>query len=329
MGPRRDYALVARRAREALASLGALRAKAELRPDALRVRAREPAAERPAELGRRAEARLRIAREGALDDRPERPVDSVAGERGTLGSEGALALVHRARLERAPSGQRLEEHRAEREDVARRLHPPRELLGREVPRRAEDLRVLVAERRRDPEVEQAAVPVGVDDHVPRRHVAVHDVEARVRVVERAGDLHAEVRGEPRRELSVPQDRAQRRALHVLHREEVHAVDHAELEDRRDVRVAHLHERLRLLHEHRDEARIGRELRQDLLHHQPLLEPAHAAQPRGEDARHSASRDLLVEEVLAEGADHRGRAAPWRNARAGAPLAPLCRCRHAS
>jgi hypothetical protein len=152
---------------------------------------------------------------------------------------------------------------------------------------------------RDAEVEQSSVAGLVDDHVAGRDVAMHDLEPLVRVAQRFRDLRPDLHHLREREWAVFEQLRHRRALDRFHREEVHAVDHTELVHRHEVRVAHLHERVRLLDEQLDEARVACELRKDLLHDELLLEAAGPAQARAIHARHTTARELLIQQVFAE------------------------------
>ncbi len=166
--------------------------------------------------------------------------------------------------------------------------------------RAEDLALEGALRLGgDAEVEEADVPERVDDDVSRRHVSMDEGEALVCVGQRVADLQPDVSDEDGLQGTVAEDLRQRGAFDVLHRQEVDAVHDAQLVDRDDVRVAHLDDRLRLLDEHLDEARVGGQLRQDLLDDELLLEAAEPPQPRQVDAGHAAAGDLLIEKILPE------------------------------
>ena len=162
-------------------------------------------------------------------------------------------------------------------------------------------------RRGDAEVDQLHLTFFVEHHVPRRDVAMNDLHAAVRVVERATHLHADVRalfrGQDalRRAVEVPLAHQLRdaAALDELHREEVRALLDAELVDGDDVRVAQRDGRLRFFDEAPDELLVERQLVADLLHDELLLEAAGAAQRREHDARHAAARELALEHVLAE------------------------------
>src|SRR5688572_30435049 len=165
-------------------------------------------------------------------------------------------------LEQTLTGQTLVEHRADREDVAAPIErQAAHLLGRHVAELALEHaghRARVARRRlRDAEVDDLDLALVRDEHVLRRAVAVHDLERTperialaVRVVETLEHLgDAEARHRDRHlHLVLAQpilDLEQILAPDVLHRDEVRAVDAAELEDLTDVRVRELSGDLRL------------------------------------------------------------------------------------
>jgi hypothetical protein len=86
---------------------------------------------------------------------------------------------------------------------------------------------------------------------------------------------------------------------VLHRDEVFAVDGAQLEDVDDVRVGQSRRELRLLDEHLDEAGIVRQVRQDPFDHEGPLETGRSLDAPLVDLRHAPAPDELEERVLAE------------------------------
>ena len=86
---------------------------------------------------------------------------------------------------------------------------------------------------------------------------------------------------------------------VLHRDEVLAVDRAQLEDVDDVRVGEARRQLRLLDEHLDEGRVVGEMRQDPLDHEGPLEPGGSLDAPLVDLGHATTADELEERVLAE------------------------------
>ncbi len=126
----------------------------------------------------------------------------------------------------------------------------------------------------------------------------------VRVGERAAGLAADVGDHlgARRSHRLP-DRAHRLgeivAADVLHRDEVLALDGAELEDVDDVRVGEARRQLRLLDEHLDEGRVVGEMRQDPLDDERPLEPGGPLDAPLVDLGHPTAADELEERVLAE------------------------------
>ena len=86
---------------------------------------------------------------------------------------------------------------------------------------------------------------------------------------------------------------------VLHRDEVRAVDPAELEDLTDVRVRELTGDLRLVDEHLDEVAVLAHRREDPLDGDDLLEALDAVALGLEDLGHPADADALEQQVLAE------------------------------
>ena len=85
----------------------------------------------------------------------------------------------------------------------------------------------------------------------------------------------------------------------LERDEVLAVHLAEVEDLHDLRVGQLRGQLGLVDEHRDEARVGRQVRQDPLDDQDLLEAVRRGDLRAEDLSHAAHRQPFEQRVAAE------------------------------
>ena len=182
-----------------------------------------------------------IARSCAQSDRAER---RVADER------------HRA-------GDRLDHHEPERVEVGATVERrARALLRRGVARGADDRAgrlgpARLGERAGEPEVGDAHDAVLVEEEVRGLDVAV-DEAAAVRVVERGGDLAADVRGLRGRE-PVPgvEHAAQRAAGEQLEHHERHAVL-APVVDRHHVRVVQRRRELRLGAEAPQEAGVVRE-----------------------------------------------------------------------
>ena len=87
------------------------------------------------------------------------------------------------------------------------------------------------------------------------------------------------------------------ALDVFHRDVVAAVLRIEIVNLNDIRVLQLRGDGRLVDEHLDEVLILREVRQDPLDHDGLLEALGAGRLRTEDLRHPPHRDATKEHVL--------------------------------
>ncbi len=126
----------------------------------------------------------------------------------------------------------------------------------------------------------------------------------VRVVEAAEDRQADVERGVERDLLASRrggaDEARGGgAVDVLHRHVQLAVVLAEVEDLHDVRVCEAGADARLVDEHRDEVVILRELRQDALHGDHLLEAVRTGAAREVHLRHPARGDPLVQLVRTE------------------------------
>jgi len=139
------------------------------------------------------------------------------------------------------------------------------------------------------------------DDVQRAPVVV---DADVRVVQAAADLDQEEQGQPERQPAAlggeaAQQLAQVRAVHELHREEVLAVDLAQIEDRHDVGMAEADDELALVDEALDELGVARELRQDLLDDDALLEARRAFHLREIDLAHPAGGEPRTEVIAPE------------------------------
>src|SRR5262249_37411743 len=105
---------------------------------------------------------------------------------------------------------------------------------------------------------------------------------------------------------------------VLHDDVELAVGLAQLVDLADVGVRHLRRDARLGDQHRAKPRIVRQVREDSLDHEQLLEPGGALEAREEDLAHAASGNAREQLVPTE--------ASWRDARTlhcGRSLAELC------
>ena len=115
--------------------------------------------------------------------------------------------------------------------------------------------------------------------------------------ERARDVHALLRGDAQQAQRVE-------AVDVLERGEVLAAHLAEVEHLDDLRVGQLRGQLRLVDEHRDEVRVGRQVRQDPLDDQDLLEAVRRADLGAKHLGHAADGQPFEQRVAAKG---RGRA----------------------
>ena len=98
-----------------------------------------------------------------------------------------------------------------------------------------------------------------------------------------------------------QHRGQRLALHQLHHEEVLVAVVADLDDADDVGMIEQRGDARLVEEHADELRVGREVRQDALDDDQCAKSRHVAGQRQIDLRHAPCRqaadDLVPPEAL--------------------------------
>ena len=160
------------------------------------------------------------------------------------------------------------------------------------------------ERLRDAEVDQLHLPVVGDEHVLRADVAVHDPERRaveigqlVRVLQ--AREHAGQDSQPQRQsqlLARPaqqaiQDARQRLAVEVLHRDRQLVVADQHLVGLDDVRVIEAQRQPRLVEEHRDEVRIGRQLGPDALEHRQPPRAGTRVHHRQQHLGHAAPPDL--------------------------------------
>ncbi len=245
-------------------------------------------------------------------------------------------LERRRRVERVHSGDALVEDGPEREEVAARIDAfATRLLGAHVAELALQLlrpRVLgrVLDRAPclgDAEVGDFDLALEREEHVLRRHVAVHDAERPhllvappVRVVEALRDLgryvHAHV--DRQRDLVAPAAREDAReveAVHVLHRDVVRVGRRcagrlrgrslAEVEHLDDVRVRQADGELRLVDEHLDEVRATGELRQNSLDDEDLLEALDAVALRLEHLGHAALPEPLEQAIATKRCVHPG------------------------
>ena len=140
-----------------------------------------------------------------------------------------------------------------------------------------------------------------------------DVDRVVRVVERVEHVARDQRGELGRQpdlraRTLAQQREHVDAVDELHRDVRRVGVGAELEHLHDVAVIELRGDPRLVDEHLDERLVGREVRQDLLDRDQLLEAVLADQLRLEQLGHAADReaieDLIPPDLLGCGCGHR-------------------------
>jgi hypothetical protein len=156
-------------------------------------------------------------------------------------------------------------------------------------------------RDRDAEVTDLDLAGAADQDVRRRDIAVHDAVL-VREVERANDLDRDMErgGQGQEALVVLEPAEEHREIEpvdVLHRDEQGVADPAEVEDLDDVRVGQLDRYLGLGDEPRRELGVARELGQDPLDREGLLEAVRPVGLGQEHLGHAADRDA-VEHVIA-------------------------------
>jgi hypothetical protein len=224
-------------------------------------------------------------------------------------------------LERAVLGEQLVEDGAQREDVRAgvRLLAP-DLLGRHVvgrPHHRPGLRQLRLAEAGEAEVQDLHAAAGLDVHVARLEVPVHDSPG-VREGEPLAqllhdrELLAEVGGARADQV------AQVPALEQLHRHVGEPVLLAEVVDGDDVRVVEPRRRLRLVPEALPEVGVGGERGRDRLdRHVPVEQrvvgPVHLA--------HRTLADLLDDTVLADTVEIHHRRTTPRGGRRRAPSTP--------
>ena len=221
-------------------------------------------------------------------------------------SHAEIALA----LKRAASGHHFVQHRAQRKDVAARIHFfPFHLLGRHVgdspdhrtlPRDRISLRRRIGQRRssrsscqwwrgfRQPEIEQ--LRAGLRQHnVPGLKVAMRDAVA-VRLVEGAGKLDPVLQHFRGWQRTLFQPRRQRHALHVFHDNEVNPILPPNVVQRADVRMIQAGYGFGLALETLTTAHIVGEMRRKNLDGDPAVQPriprlihlAHSAGANGRD-----------------------------------------------
>jgi hypothetical protein len=197
-------------------------------------------------------------------DDPRRQVGPHVGERRRLVVELAHQQRHRrvGVMERMPAREHLVRDQAGRVEVDLRGDlATADLLGRNVCRGADDLARRGAEvghadlpdRLGDPEVGDLCVAVRRDEHVLGLEIAVHDA-LRGRLGQTAEDAVEHARDLGEREP--PDERAQRAALEVLHRDERHALVLEVLDHRHHARVIERAPDARLVEEAPRERRVG-------------------------------------------------------------------------
>ncbi len=262
-------------------------------------------------------------------------------------------LERRRGGERVHPGETLVHDGAEREEIAPGVHALAEgLLGAHVPELA--LERLVARHvpgclverpagLRDAELGDLDLAFERHEHVLRRDVAMHDAERPhalvappVRVIEPLGHLRRDVRAhlDRKRQLLAPRAREDRRevqAVHVLHRDVIRVgLTFAggvagrrlpEIEDLDDVRVRETNGELRLVHEHVDEVLAARELGQDSLDDEDLLEALDPVALGLEDLRHAALAEPFEKAVATEGGAHDPELSPIGKHAAMVPCRP--------
>jgi len=196
---------------------------------------------------------------------------------------------HRVAVPRPLSRDHLVEHRAERVHVRARVDlSALDLFGRHVRRRADrqaarhDRELRVVERSRDPEIAEHDAPALLDEHVVRLEIAVHDAR-RVRRREPRAD-RARERGDLfERRLTLGEERRERLAVDVLHRQELLALVLADVEHARDVLVRHAPRELHLLakaleHPRRVDELLAEHLQRDDLVELRIACTIHASHP---------------------------------------------------
>ena len=157
---------------------------------------------------------------------------------------------------------------------------------------------------RDAEVDELRLPLERNEDVLRADVAMDEADLAallialvVRVVEALAQLHRdEARLRDGHRLvdltAAVEHRAQIAAVDVLERDVVSAVDDAEIEDLRDVRVVQLDGQLRLVDEHANELFVLGDIREDALHRDEPFKPLDAKRLRAKHLGHSADVDSL-------------------------------------
>ena len=264
-------------------------------------------------------AALHVVLQAALDDADQIPWGvraTVQGRARARGDDGLHRLVVGVAQEGVGAREHLVQHGAEGEEVGpvvQRL--PLELLGRHV-------RVLAADHpgaaladalgvAGHAEVRELHVALDRHQDVRRRDVPVHDLQAppplvcsRVGVLQRGGGAGGDVEDRVDRQLTAQlaagdQELLEVRPVHVLHRDEVLAVVHAEVEDLHDVAVVERDRDPGLVREELRELLQVLERGQDLLEGQPLLEAGRPGEHRQVHLGHAPAREEADEPVATE------------------------------
>ena len=254
----------------------------------------------------------RIAREHLAEDLVERGRQRGAPRRGRGDRHGAHALdegLDVASAEELLSREQLVHDDGRREDVGARVErlAPR-LLGRHVRPFAHDAlrpvraaidrgRGPVGRGARDAEVGDLHLAAPGQQDVRRRDVAVHD-PPRVRGVEPLAHLHGHVHGRAHGQAAdgTLEEAAEVEPVHVLHGDVQRARVAPEVEDLHDVRVRELDGELGLGDEAMLELGVARQVRQDALDGERLLEAVRAVRLGAEDLGHAAHGDAFEEIV---------------------------------
>ena len=256
----------------------------------------------------------RLALEAALDCALDRRVE-VAHDRGRRDSRSRPGfvqldqLVECVRLEHPPAGEQLEQHEAERIDVAALCDlAPGQLLRRHVRRCARADVVHVAGNRREAEIGEPDVTLAIDHHVGRLQVTVQDA-AFVRSRHPRADLPGDLDRLFLREApDAAQQRRQILAVHVLHRQKRAAAGVADVVGAADVAmgdrardadfVVELRKARGIVNE-----MIGEKLERDCLSELEVVGPvdlAHAAAPQERDNAEAAGEDRTRRKASPDG-----------------------------
>jgi hypothetical protein len=125
--------------------------------------------------------------------------------------------------------------------------------------------------------------------------------AAVRELEAGGRGLDDIRGDRERQAALAtrlEELAQRRAVHELHDEEDVLAVACEVEDRHDVAVLHTDQQLGLADQALDKHVVGRELGEQALDRDRLLEPVRAHRVTGEHLGHATAPEQVAQDVAA-------------------------------